>query len=212
MRNLIYKELNLSINKFFYVLPLLLSFLFLIPQWIYSFVFMYFFWVTASQIFLGYTAQSDYSFSSMLPVTKKAIVQSKVIAVLFVEGVHLIIGVLFGIIHNLIYGSTNFLMDINPAFYGIMLITFGLFNIFFLPEYFKTAYKYGKPLIKGSIVTLLFAGFFEFSSIQVPIISNIIESKDALTQLVVLLTGMVVFVILNIISIKKSIKNYENIK
>jgi len=212
MKNLLYKELNLSINKFYYILPLLLSLLFFIPQWIYSFVFMYFFWISVSQIFVGFTAQRDYSFNSMLPVTKKDIVTSKSIAYFLIELLHLLFGIIFGVIHNLIYGVPNFLMDINPAFFGIMFMMFGLFNIIFLPIYFKTAYKFGKATIYGVVITLLFAAFFELGSLKLPFVRNIVESSNTLVQIGILMIGIVTFIVLSVISVRQSITNYENIQ
>ncbi|MBI9010528.1 MAG: ABC-2 transporter permease [Tenericutes bacterium] len=100
----------------------------------------------------------------MLPVSRKDIVTAKVYAFTIVELLHIVSAVMLGIAHNLIYGTYNFGMDINPAFFGIIFMTFGLFNIIFLPQYFKTAYKFGAPVIVGNIAILLFVGFFEFSA------------------------------------------------
>jgi DNA-binding transcriptional regulator YhcF (GntR family) len=72
MKNLLYKELTLSIHPFFsLIMPFMLSLLFLIPNWIFTIVFLYFFWISAPQIFSGYTAQLDQAFLSSLPVSKK---------------------------------------------------------------------------------------------------------------------------------------------
>lgn len=212
MKNLVYKELKLSINKFFYILPVILSVLFFIPQWIFSIVFLYFFWISVIQIYVTYRAQSDYAFLSMLPVTKKDIVKSKVISLVILESIHILLGVIFGIIHNLIYGSTNFLMDINPAFFGVIFVMFGLFNIIFLPGYFKTAYKYGLPAIIGAVATLLFAAFFEVGAIAIPFVSNIVESNSTGIQILVLVVGIAIFIGLNVIATIKSTKNYVSIK
>ena len=211
MKALLYKELKLSINKFFYILPFVLALLFFIPQWIFSLVFMYFFWISVSQIYSSYTAQRDYAFMAMLPVKKKDIVSSKVYAFFIVEGLHMGFGIIFAIANNLIYGSYNFFMDINLAFFGIAFVTFGIFNIIFLPLYFKTAYRFGKPVIYGTTATLLFAGFFEFASIKIPFIYNITESTEVITQLLVLISGLIISVSLNYIALRKSITNFEQI-
>lgn len=211
MRNLLYKEMTLSIHKFFYVLPIMLSFLFFIPNWFFSLVAMYFFWISVSNIYSTYNAQLDYHFINMLPVTKQDVVLSKSFAFILLEIFHIILAVIFGVIHNMIYGSFNFAMDINPAFFGIMFMTFGIFNIIFLPQYFKTAYKFGKPVIYGVTATLLFAGFFEYSSLKIKYVNDIIENNNTMLQLGILCFGIIVFVILNFIGIKKAIVNYVRI-
>ena len=132
MNNLVYKELKISINKFFFILPILLGLLMFIPNWIYTLVFMYFFWVSVSQIYSAYIAEQDHSFCMMLPVTKREIVKSKIYVLYILEGLHIAFGFLFGIIHNLIYGQFNFFFDINIAFFGLILVLFAIFNIIYL--------------------------------------------------------------------------------
>ena len=212
MRNLLYKELHLTINKFFFVIPFILSLLFFIPNWFFSIVVMYFFWISVANIYSGYLAQLDYKFISMLPVSKKDVVTSKVYAFIILEMVHVVFAVMFGIIHNLIYGSYNFAMDINPIFFAIMLITIALFNIIFLPSYFKTGYKFGKPLVIGVVVTLIFAGFFETAAMTLPKVRNILETSNNVIQLSVLYLSIVLFTILNYLTLQQSINNYESIK
>ena len=76
---------------------------------------------------------------------------------------------------------------------------------------FYLPYKFGKPLIIGVVVTLLFAGFFEASSMTIPVVRNIIESTDTFIQLSILGFGVFGFIGLNILALKLSIRNYERI-
>ncbi|PKL00423.1 MAG: hypothetical protein CVV56_06020 [Tenericutes bacterium HGW-Tenericutes-1] len=212
MKNLLYKELTFSINKFFFIIPFVLSLLFFIPSWLYSLVIMYFFWISVPQIIGGYTAQLDYKFCGILPVSKKDIVSSKIIAFLILELIHIISAVIFGVIHNLIYESWNLFMEINPAYFGVMLVMLALFNIILLPNYFKTAYKFGKPIIIGVVATLLFAGLFEVGAAIIPFMRDILKSSNVLTQLTVLFIGIVLFVVMNYVTLKKSIYHFERIR
>jgi len=70
MRNLVFKELRLSINKFFYLLPIVLGALMFIPNWIFLLVFYYFFWVSVPQIYGAYLQNGDYNFLSVLPIKR----------------------------------------------------------------------------------------------------------------------------------------------
>ncbi|MDY0278309.1 MAG: ABC-2 transporter permease, partial [Acholeplasma sp.] len=119
MKNLIYKELGLSINKFFYLLPIILGALMFIPGWIFLLVFYYFFWIAVPQVYGGYLAQGDYNFLAVLPIKRKDIATSKIYALFILEGLHLVFAIIFGLIHNSIYGSWNFFFDINLAFFGV---------------------------------------------------------------------------------------------
>lgn len=217
MWNLMHKELRLSINKFFLVLPFILGLLFFIPGWIYILVFMYFFWIAVPQIFGAYQSQRDYDFMSMLPVSKKEIVRSKILSIYFIELLHIVFAVIFVVIHNQIYGSWNLFMDTNVAFFGVAILMFGVFNIVFLPAYFKTAYFFGKPLLAASVVTFIYAFVFEFTAVMALShpdrfgwFSNVFEGTLQ-TQLIVLFASIILCAILSIFTIKVSQKNYESI-
>ncbi len=95
MKNLIYKELNLSINKFFFLLPVILGGLLFIPNWIFLLVFYYFFWISVPQIYGAYIQHGDYNFLSVLPIKRKDIVSSKVYALFILELTHIVFAVIF---------------------------------------------------------------------------------------------------------------------
>ncbi len=208
MRNLLYKELTLTIHPFFYFLPLLLSLLFFIPQWFFTLVTMYFFWITVPNVFGSYNSQQDYHFISMLPVSKKDVVMSKSYAFILIELLHIILAVVFGLINNALYGTYNFSLDINLVFFGSIFLSFGVFNVLFLPAYFKTAYKFGLPVIYGVVGTLLFAIFLEFGTIVYSSVSNVTESSNMVLQFGLLFVGITFFIGLSIIAIKKATKNF----
>ena len=211
MRNLLYKELNLSIHPFFYFLPIILGLLMFIQMWIYIIVFMYFFWFPMVNIPAGYIAKEDNSFNAMLPVTKKEIVQSKIYAIIILQAVHVIFAIIFGIIHNHIYGTYNFFFDINVAFFGVAILMFAIFNISFFPWYFKTAYSYGKPVILGIIITLVYGFIFEFGIVRFEFMRTVFEGP-VINQMIVLIVAIVASVVLTIFTIKLSTKNFESIK
>lgn len=210
MMDLLYKEYKLSINKFFILLPFILGLLMFIPQWIFMLIFMYFFWVTVPNLYAGYLSQKDYEFCLMLPVSKKEIVVSKVTTLLLLEILHVIAAVIFGITHNLIYGSYNFFLDITPALFGYAFIMFGLFNLVFLPKYFKTAYYYGKAVILGTIVTLIF-GLGVEALVFAPSFTSIVEPNNTMIEVIYLIAGIIIFGALSFIALKRSIRNYQSI-
>ena len=188
MKKLIYKELGLSINKFFYILPIILGALFFIPGWIFLLVFYYFFWITVPQVYGSYLAQGDYNFMSVLPIKRKDIATSKVYSLFILEGLHLLFGVIFGLIHVWIYGSWNFFFDINLAFFGVGILLFGVFNISFLPQYFKTAHFFGKPLIFASITTLIYGFVFEFGVAKYQFMRDVFEGSIRSQSIVFIIT------------------------
>jgi hypothetical protein len=191
-------------------MPLILALLMFIPNWIFTILFMYFFWISVPQIYGAYIGQQDQSFCAMLPVSKKEIVKSKIFSLLILEALHLSIGFLFGIIHNILYGTTNFFFDINFAFFGLIVLLYAIYNIVFLPLYFKTGYYFGKPAIYGTIVTLIYGFIIEFSVIKYQSINTLFEGTIA-NQIIVLVIGVALSILLTIVTVRKSINNYENI-
>jgi ABC-2 type transport system permease protein len=214
MKSLLYKEFSLSIHPFFsWMLPLLLSLLFFIPNWIYSIVFLYFFWISVPQIFQGYNAQLDQAFLSTLPISKKSIVYSKILAFIVLQLIHLLFGAVMAVLHVVFYrGGGNFAMDINPALFGAVFVVYASFNLVFLPGYFRTAYRYGIPLILGVSVSLLVATFFELGTAVFPWLSRIMESDSLGMQLGILLGGVGVFAATNLLALRWSYRNYRKIR
>lgn len=205
MRNLVFKELRLSINKFFYLLPIVLGALMFIPNWIFLLVFYYFFWVSVPQIYGAYLQNGDYNFLSVLPIKRKDIVSSKVYALFTVEALHLVFAVIFGVVHNLLYGSWNFFFDLNLAFYGIGILLFGVFNLSFLPAYFKTAHFFGKPLIYATLTTIVVGFIFEFGVAKYQFMRDVFEGT-LVVQSVVFVSAAVLGIILSIAALKISQK------
>lgn len=210
MKNLIYKELKLSINKFFFLLPVILGGLLFIPNWIFLLVFYYFFWISIPQIYGAYIQHGDYNFLSVLPIKRKDIVSSKVYALFILELTHIIFAVIFGLIHNELYGSWNFFFDINLAFYGVSILLFGVFNITFLPAYFKTAHFFGKPLIYATIATIIFGFIFEFGIAKYQFMKDIFEGT-LMVQTIVFIVAAILGVLLSVVALKISQKRMMEI-
>lgn len=210
MKNLIYKELKLSINKFFFLLPVILGGLLFIPNWIFLLVFYYFFWISIPQIYGAYIQHGDYNFLSVLPIKRKDIVSSKVYTLFILELTHIVFAIIFGLIHNELYGSWNFFFDINLAFYGVSILLFGVFNITFLPAYFKTAHFFGKPLIYATIATIIFGFIFEFGIAKYQFMRDIFEGT-LMVQTIVFIVAAILGVLLSVVALNISQKRMMEI-
>lgn len=145
-----------------------------------------FFWISVPLIYSAYLAQKDYDFTVVLPVRKSDIAMSKGIVLIILEIYHMGWGLIGVIAHILIYGSQNMFIDLGPSFFGYVFIMFGLFNITFSPLYFKTAYYFGRPLIYGVVVTLVFGIGLEVLSLYGETFTVFIESSNFCIRLVYL--------------------------
>ena len=157
---------------------------------------MYFFWISVPNIFSTFNVQNDFGFSAIMPVSKKEIVGGKMLSFIFLEVLHLAAGAVFAVIHNMIFGLDNFALNLNMAFFGAAFIMFGLFNLVYFPGYFRTAFKYGLPLILGVLVTLVFVCAVEFSVMVSSGAARLMEGTSSGMQMVqfgVLIAGIILF-------------------
>jgi hypothetical protein len=212
MLKLMKKEFLINLHPIYVVIPLLAGLLMFIPQWIYTVAFLYYFWISVPNLFGAYNQQRDLIFTQMLPVRRSDIVTSRIGVSLVLQGLHLVLGVLFGILHNVVYGTFNFTLDINMAFYGIVLLIFAGFNLIFFPMYFKTGYKYGKPLLYGAIYTMVVALGADLLNASILAVREVLESPDnRLYQALILVFGILSYVFANIMAIRQSVKHFNEL-
>lgn len=212
MLKLMKKEFLINLHPIYFIIPLFAGLLMFIPQWIYTVAFLYYFWISVPNLFGAYNQQRDLIFTQMLPVRRSDIVTSRIGVSLALQVLHLVLGVVFGILHNVVYGTFNFTLDINAAFFGIVLLIFAGFNLIFFPMYFKTGYRYGKGLLYGSVYTMVLALGADLLNGFVPAVRHIFESpENVLIQWGILLFGLVSYVGANLFSIRLSVKHFNEL-
>lgn len=161
-------------------------------------------------------SNNDHVFTSMLPIHRKDIVGAKLFTVCYTELLTLAVAIPCAIISSLVLnpGGNIVGMDANFAFFGLTLMAYAVFNIIFLPWYFKTGYKTGLPLTVAIIVYILLVCLFELVINLVPVLKINLDSLDPATfgyQLIVLAFGLVMFIVTTIITYKKSNKNFSKV-
>lgn len=214
MLKLLYKEFNLSINRFYLVIPFLTGALFLIPQWPFFIALMYFFFISVPNLLSSFNTQNDYTFTIMLPVKKEDIVKSKITAFMILEMLHLAAGVFYSFLNSVLYKTENFMLDPNAAFFGIASIMFGLFNLILFPMYFKTAYNFGLPAIVSTVVVVVFILSIELLNIFNSTVRFYLEGKSTagiVTQFSILAAGIIIYLVLSYISTVASCRRFEKI-
>jgi hypothetical protein len=210
MKNMLYKEFHLVIHPMFY-LVLLTAALLLIPEWTYFIALMYIFFITVPNVFSIGKAQNDIGFSAMLPVRRGDIVKARVLSVVILEVLQLVASAAFAAVNLAVYPKGNFLLDTNITFIGCAFIMYGVFNVFFMPMFYKTAYKIGMPTVAALAATVLFALGIEMLFIFVPALKFLDGKANLLAQLPVLAGGIVIFVLLNALAVKMSVKRFERV-
>lgn len=210
MVNLLRKEFKLTIGWFFYLFPVLLGALMFIPQWLFFFVPLYFCFITVPNLFGLVKAQNDVTYSVMLPVKKSDIVMVRIMSVSALELMHIAFTAIFAIVHNGLYGVSNFFMDPNYAFIGLVFAMFGVFNIIMFPIYYKTAYKYGLATVLSTLAAVLFAAGIELLVIFKPNVAIFFEA-DLGRQLLILGGGVIFFLVATAAAYKMSERQFEKV-
>ncbi len=210
MKNMLYKEFRLTISPLFYLF-LLFGALLLIPQWPYLIALMYLFFMAVPNIFSTAKAQGDIDFSASLPVRRGDIVRARIMSIVILEVLQVIIAAIFAVINLSIYPQGNFLMDTNAAFFGIAFIMYGIHNLILFPMFYKTAYKIGVPTIAGITVSVLFAVAVETAVQLVPFLRVLDGTLNTWVHYVTLFAGIVIFVLLNLLAAKISVKRFERV-
>ena len=210
MKNMLYKEFRLTISPLIYLF-LLFGALLLIPQWPYLIALMYLFFMAVPNIFSMAKAQGDIDFSASLPVRRGDIVRARILSIVILEVLQVIIAAIFAVINLSIYPQGNFLMDTNAAFLGIAFMMYGIHNVILFPMFYKTAYKIGVPTIAAITVSVLFAVAVETAVQLVPFLRVLDGTLNTWVHYATLLGGIIIFVLLNLLAAKISVKRFERV-
>ncbi|BBH23001.1 membrane protein [Paenibacillus baekrokdamisoli] len=216
MYNLVMKDLKLGVNPMFFVLPLLMGALMLIPGWLYFLVPLYFCWITIPNMFAGFRTQNDLMFTTMMPVTKKDIVKARITVIVILELLHLVIAMIYGMITIRLYPHlTYYFFAPHMGFWGLCFVMLAIFNIIFIPMYYKTAYKYGGAATASITAAMLFGGVAQWIGIQNSFISDTFNGTgvdNMALQISILIAGIVIFIAFTMIAYRIAVKRFLKVE
>lgn len=209
MKTLILKEFRLSMIPGIFLFAILSS-LVAVPEYPTCVCTLYFIFMLQI-VFQLNRVNKDIEFTAMCPVPRKHIVASKVFVVTFLQMVQLIVAVPFAIYAG-ITGVDKVSMEPNLAFFGVSLISFAVFQFFFLTTYFKKADGIGISYIFSGIGYVLVTIFFEVIA-AIPE-GNVLLGYDPANmvyQAIVFAIGLIIYVCGVFLTYKRSTKNFERV-
>ena len=203
------KDLRLAAHPMMYVFALF-GVMLIIPNYPYTVVFFYgllgiFF------TFLNGRENKDVYYCAVLPVTKRDRA-GLVVAVALAERV---IAVPFAVLSARINpNGTNLAgIDANVALFGCVLLIYGVFNVVFLPVFYKTAIRAGRAFLLAVIPMTVLMVLVEALS-HFPVVGPCVDATEAagqVRQLPVLAVGLAAFALLSWLAYRKAAKNYERV-
>jgi hypothetical protein len=214
MKDLLYRDYKLFWTPIVFIYLIFGAFL-LIPSWPYFIAFSYIVWLGFMIAFFSGRSNQDIFFSVSLPVRKNDAVLARVSTIAVLELLQIIVAIPFAVLNNVIYSNGNGAgMNINFAFFGTIFIMYAIFNIVFLPGFYRTAYNVGKPMVLAIIAAFIFASLFNAAVILVPVLKanlNGLGASHLDTQLALLLIGIVLFAGLTWLAYKMSANRFEKV-
>ncbi|MDP4094409.1 MAG: ABC-2 transporter permease [Bacillota bacterium] len=212
MKNLLYKEFRLFWHPAMFLFLLFGTFL-LIPSWPYFIAFGYIF-IAFNTAFIASRGNQDILLTVSFPVRKRDTVLAKVYLIVIVELLQVVISIPFALINNAIYKGNMAGMNVNFAFYGLVLIMYALFNIIFLPMFYKTAYKVGVPVIVAILAVLVYIGVVNFAVLSIPYLKTNLNGLGVShlgSQLLVLAAGIILFLGTTPLVYRMSAQKFEKV-
>ncbi|MGN1040703.1 MAG: ABC-2 transporter permease, partial [Candidatus Fimimonas sp.] len=160
-------------------------------------------------------ANLSQEFTSTLPVKRSDIVGSIVAVVAMFQLITLLVGAICAPVAMVIFPTGNLVgLDANLAFFGIAFACFAVFNAIFLPNYFKTGYKYGLPLLLGLVGFVVTYGICETLVQVVPSLTALLDGYAAQgiwARAIVLAAGMVAYALCTAFATKRAVKKFEKV-
>lgn len=160
---------------------------------------------------------NDVLYTALLPVNKRDVVKARYGFVVTIELIAVVITAGLTVLRMSLLADAppyaeNPMMNANLATLGYLFIVLALFNIVFIPGFYKTAYYFGKPFIIFGAVSFIFIGICETLH-HLPGLEflNTTGWDEIGIQCAILGGGILLFVIGTALSAKISAKRFEKI-
>lgn len=211
MSELLYKELRLAAHPSLYIF-MCMGALVLIPAYPYGVVF-FFGCLGLFQSFMFDRETRDVFYTALLPRPKRDVVRGKLLLAVFSQLVQLFLSLPFAFLRTLyLPGGNPVGMEPNAAWYGFGLMVYGVFNLVFFTQFYKTAYKAGTSFLTALVPTILGIAAIE-ASVHFPGLGWLdgMDGASLARQIPILLAGAVVYAIANTLAYRIGARRFERV-
>lgn len=211
MKNLLYKEFTLAKHPTMFFFPLFACML-LIPSYPYLVSFMY----TCLEVFFIFIfgrETSDVLYTASLPIPKRDVVKARCVMIVILQLFQVLLSIPFAVLRGRMtatVGGNGAGMEANVALFGFALLLYAVFNIAFLPAFYKNAHSTGRGLLFGGIGVFLVIGLEMVLSFTVPWLDSIAPA-DQLRQIPILIGGMVCYAVGMLLAYRISASRFERV-
>ncbi len=214
MKNLLYKEWRLAMHPTTFIF-LSFGLMLLIPNYP-AYVALMYMCLSIFFVFLNGRENKDIFFTVTLPIRKRDVVKSRCLMVAGIELSQLLLSVPVAVLNMIIYGGNGNQAGIEPnvAFYGLAFGMFAVFNVVFIPNFYKTAYKIGIPFLLAGVATLFYYGAAEMMVWIPGPLQTFFDTRDpamAVAHLPILFAGILVWVLSIVFAYRRGARRFENV-
>lgn len=160
-------------------------------------------------------ANNDQKFTGMLPVPRNAIVFGRHVSIVIIELMQILVAVPFAFVSLYITnpGGNPVGMDANLSFFGVAFISYAVFNLIFLPWFFRTGYKAGIPMLVAIFAFVVTYGVFEVLHFATPcgVIFDGVNPEYLWARLVMFFVGVAIYIGSAVLSYFLSTKNFRKV-
>ena len=211
MSELLYKELRLAVHPSLYVF-MCMGALVLIPAYPYGVVF-FFGCLGLFQTCMFDRETRDVFYTALLPRPKGDVVKGKMLLAVFSQIMQMLLSLPFAFLRTLYLPDGN-LVGIEPdaAYYGFGLMIYGIFNLVFFSEFYKTAYKAGVAFLTALVPATLGIIAME-AAVHFPGLGWLDGTGGAslMRQIPVLLAGIAVYAAANLLAYRVSVRRFQKV-
>lgn len=211
MKDLLKKEFTLALHPTSWLF-LGLSAMVLIPNYPYYVIFFY----TGLGLFftcLTGRENQDVLFSLLLPVSRRQVVQARMITAMLLELATLLLTGLFSLLRRALpLGENAAGMEANLALLGLSLIVLGLGHVAFFGVYYKNVQRVGVAFLWCALAEFLAIGVLEGLAHAAPLFRDRLDTPDPAflqEKLLTLVLGLAVYGILTAIAYVRAVRNFE---
>jgi len=211
MSDLLYKELRLAAHPSLFIF-MCMGALLLIPAYPYSVMF-FFGCLGLFQSAMFDRETRDVFYTALLPRPKRDAVKGKLLLAVFAQVVQLAVSLPFAFLRTLYLPAGNPVgMEPNAAYYGFGLMIYGVFNLVFFTQFYKTAYKAGVSFLIALIPTTL--GIIAVEAVvHFPGMEWLdgMDGASLLRQVPILLAGILVYLAADAAAFLISARRFERV-
>lgn len=211
MMTLFSKELRLALHPSSAVFSFL-GCLVLVPSYPYSVIFL--FGCLAPYItFLNARETNDAWYTAILPVTKRESVLAKCLLIVFLQLFQLSFSIPFAFLRSALHIANNPVgLDPTPAWYGLGLIVYAVFDLVFLTAFYRSGYKAGQAFLCAAVPLALLMAVTE-STAHIPALRwmDSFQPEHLRMQLPILAAGAACYALLLPLAYRSAARPFEKV-